>query len=116
MNGLLQGTSFPNVVQIITNNATNHVVVGRMVMDRDHSIFWTPCAANSIELMLEDMAKLSFIKEKIDQARCIPKFIYNDAFILIFMRKCTINKELWCTAITCLATNFLTPIFPSMLM
>jgi len=40
------------------------------------------------------MGKLSFIKEAVDMARSIPKFFYNDAFVLSLMRRFTRNKEL----------------------
>ncbi|XP_057865208.1 uncharacterized protein LOC131072922 [Cryptomeria japonica] len=33
-----------NVVQIITDNATTYVAVGRILQDRHPTLFWTPCA------------------------------------------------------------------------
>jgi hypothetical protein len=54
------------VVQIIRDIATNYVVAGRLLMERHHSLVWTPCTAHCIDLMLEDMRKTSFIKEVID--------------------------------------------------
>jgi hypothetical protein len=108
MDGFIQEIGLHNVVQIITDNATNYVVVGRMLMERHRSLVWTPCVAHCIDLMLEDMGKTSFIKEVIDQARSIPKFIYNHAFVLSLMRRHTRNRELRRPAITRFATNFLT--------
>jgi hypothetical protein len=96
------------VVQIITDNATNYVAAGRFLMERHHSLFWTPCAAHCIDLMLEVMGKTSFVKEVIDQARSIPKFIYNHIFVLSLMRRHTKNRELQRPAITRFATNFIT--------
>jgi hypothetical protein len=58
--------------------------------------------------MLKDMGKTSFVKEVIDQARSVPKFIYNHTFVLSLMRRHTKNKELWHPTITCFATNFIT--------
>ena len=49
-----------NVVQVISDNAANYVAAGRMLMDRYPSLFWTPCAAHYIDLMLEDMGKIPF--------------------------------------------------------
>jgi hypothetical protein len=69
LSGFIEEIGLPNVVQIITDNAANYVVVGKMLMERHRSLFWTPCAAHCIDLMLEDIAKLSFIKEVIDRAR-----------------------------------------------
>jgi hypothetical protein len=81
-----------NVVQIIIDNATNYVGAGRLLMERHCSLFWTPCAAHCIDFMLEDMGKTSFIKEVIDQARSVPKFIYNHTFVLSLMRRHTKNR------------------------
>jgi hypothetical protein len=63
-------------------------------MERYPSLFWTPCAAHCIDLMLEDMEKTSSIKEVIDQTRSVPKFIYNHTFVLNLMRRHTKNREL----------------------
>ena len=60
MDGFIQDIGVHNVVQVITDNATNYVAAGRMLMDRYPSLFWTPCAAHCIDLMLEDMGKIPF--------------------------------------------------------
>eukprot|EP00253_Pinus_taeda_P014538 PITA_14538 len=99
--------NFLNVVQVITDNAANYVFVSKMLMERHHTLFWTPCAAHCINLLLEDMGKLSFIKEVVDMARSVPKFIYNHAFVLSLMRRFTRNKELRRPAITRFARNFI---------
>jgi hypothetical protein len=58
--------------------------------------------------IVPSMGKTSFIKEVIDQARSIPKFIYNHTLVLSLMRRHTRNRELRRPAITRFATNFLT--------
>ena len=42
-----------NVVQIITDNAYNYILAGKMLESKHKTIFWTPCAAHCIDLMLE---------------------------------------------------------------
>eukprot|EP00253_Pinus_taeda_P015844 PITA_15844 len=106
--GFIREIGVQNVVQVITDNAANYVSSGKMLMERHPTLFWTPCAAHCLDLLLEDMRKLSFIKEAVDMARSIPKFIYNHAFVLSFMRRFTRNKELRHPTITCFATNFIT--------
>jgi hypothetical protein len=32
--------------KILTYNATNYVAAGRMLMERQRSLFWTPCIAH----------------------------------------------------------------------
>jgi hypothetical protein len=58
------------------NNATNYVVADKLLMERHSIVFWTPCVAHCIDLMVEDVGKISFVKEVIDWARSIRKFIY----------------------------------------
>ena len=108
LDGFIWEIGVQNVVQVVTDNAANYVSVGKMLIERHPTLFWTPCAAHCLDLLLEDMGKLSFIKEAVDMARSIPKFIYNHAFVLNLMRRFTRNKELHRHAITRFATNFIT--------
>ena len=63
------------VVQVITDNAANYVAAQRMLMERYASLYWTPFAAHCIDLMLEDMGKLPWIKVVIDSARNVTKYL-----------------------------------------
>jgi hypothetical protein len=58
--------------------------------------------------MLEDVGKIPFIKAVIDQAKRIPKFIYNHGFVLNLMRTHTEDRELRCPIVTRFVTHFLT--------
>ena len=66
-----------NVVQIITDNVANYVVAGKMLMERHPTIFLTPCAAHCLDLMLEDIGKIDFVKDIVESSKNITKFIYN---------------------------------------
>eukprot|EP00253_Pinus_taeda_P007232 PITA_07232 len=87
LDGFIREIGVQNVVQVITDNAANYVSVGKMLMERHPTLFWTLCAAHCLDLLLEDMGKLSFIKEAVDMARSVPKFIYNHTFVLSLMRR-----------------------------
>ena len=76
-------------------------------MERHPTLFWTPCAAHFLNLMLEDMGKMSFIKEVVNQARTLTKFIYNHAFVLSVMRRFKRNKELLHPTITRFSNSFI---------
>jgi hypothetical protein len=78
-----------------------------MLMSRYPTLFWTPCAAHCLDLMLEDMGKIDWIKDAIDSARRITKFIYNHASVLSLMRQFTGDKELVRPTITHFATSFI---------
>lgn len=46
-----------NVVQIVTDNASENVSAGRMMEAMYPHIYWTPCAAHCINLMFGDIFK-----------------------------------------------------------
>ena len=107
LDDFIQEVGPQHVVQVITDNAANYVSAGRMLMDMYPSLFWTPCAAHCLDLMLEDLAKIDWIKDTIDSARGITKFIYNHAAVLSLMRTFTGDRELVRPAITRFATSFI---------
>eukprot|EP00253_Pinus_taeda_P004403 PITA_04403 len=86
LDGFIREIGVQNVVQVIMDNAANYVSADKMLMERHRTLFWTPRVAHCLDLLLEDMGKLSF-KEVVDMARSIPKFIYNHAFVLSLMRR-----------------------------
>jgi hypothetical protein len=97
-----------NVVQVITDNASNYVLAGKMLEEKHKTIFWTTCVAHCIDLMLEDIGKQEWIKNTIEHAKSITKYIYNHSWVLSLMRKNTEKRELLRPAITRFATHFLT--------
>ena len=48
-----------NVVQAITNNASNYVNARMRLMEKRRRLWWTPYAAHYIDLMLEDIGKVN---------------------------------------------------------
>ena len=60
INGLLKDViktvGEANVVQIVTNNGSAFVKVGKLLMKK-YNLYWTPCAAHCIDLMFEDIGK-----------------------------------------------------------
>jgi hypothetical protein len=105
--GFVQEISLQHVVQIITYNTTNYGIANKLLIERHPILLWTRCVAYCINLMLEDVGKISFIKEVIDWVRTITKSIYNHAFFLRIMRRFIINRELLHPTITRFAKNFI---------
>eukprot|EP00253_Pinus_taeda_P027420 PITA_27420 len=58
--------------------------------------------------MLEDIGKLDWVKNNVDYAESITKFIYNHSWILSLMRRHTGSRDIIRHAITRFATHFLT--------
>ena len=52
-----------HIVQIITDNAANFKKAGEIMMERYPKIYWTPCAAHCIDLLLEDIGEVPRFKE-----------------------------------------------------
>jgi hypothetical protein len=66
-----------NVLQVITDNATNYVAAGRMLEEKHCNIWWIPCAAHCLDLMLEDIGKIEWVKKTVEQGKSITRYIYN---------------------------------------
>ena len=65
-----------NVVQVITDNAPNYVNAKMRLMEKRGRLWWTPCAAHCIDLMLEDIRKLNANANTLAKARQVVNFIY----------------------------------------
>lgn len=97
-----------NVLQVITNGDEHYAAVGKKLMEAFPTLYWTPCAANCIDLILEDFAKLEWIHAVIEQARSITRYIYNHSAVLNMMRKFTHGHDIVQQGATRSATNFTT--------
>ena len=58
-----------NVMQAITDNASNYVNAEMRLMEKRRRLWWTPCAAHCIDLMLEDIGKVTVHDTTLAQAR-----------------------------------------------
>jgi len=90
------------VVQVVIDNGANFKAAGKILMDRVPTIFWSPCAAHCLDLMLEDIGNLSEFKKPITRARRVTTFIYRHGRILSAMRE----KIGWADLVRPVATRF----------
>ncbi|XP_007009265.2 PREDICTED: uncharacterized protein LOC18586057 [Theobroma cacao] len=97
-----------HVLQVITNAEEQYIVAGRRLAETFPTLYWTPCAAHCINLILEDFAKLEWINVIIEQARSITRFVYNHSVVLNMVRRYTFGNDIVEPAVTCSATNFTT--------
>ncbi|XP_062200495.1 uncharacterized protein LOC133903176 [Phragmites australis] len=95
------------VVQIVTDNGSNYKAAGRILMERILTLFWTPCAAHCLDLMLEDIGKIHELNKCINNAKKVCIFIYKHGRVLDLMRD-KIDKDLVRSTVTRFATSFLT--------
>ena len=46
------------VVQVVTDNASTYKAAGAKLMEKRKHLFWTPCAAHCIDLIIEKLGEL----------------------------------------------------------
>ncbi|XP_058204706.1 uncharacterized protein LOC131318756 [Rhododendron vialii] len=83
-----------NVVQVVTDSATYNKIAGKLLMTKRPHLYWTPCAAHCLDLMLEDIFKLPYLKRTWERAIKVHGYIYNRPTLLNMMRYFTQRKEL----------------------
>eukprot|EP01018_Ginkgo_biloba_P031479 Gb_30428 [translate_table: standard] len=96
-----------NVVQIVTDSASNCVGAGKMIMARFKTIYWTPCAAHCMDLLLHDLGKLPWVNEAIRRGKLIENFIVNHRITLSIYKKHA-TRELLRPCDTRFATSYIT--------
>ncbi|KAL6512937.1 hypothetical protein OROHE_019727 [Orobanche hederae] len=96
-----------NIVQVVKDNGANYMLAGQILEIRMPTLFWTPCAAHCVDLMLEDIGKFPVFKKTIYQARRCTTFIYRHGRVLDAMREKTNGRDLIRTGATRFATDSL---------
>ena len=71
-------------------------------------MFWSPCVAHCLDLMLSDIGELPVFKDTIDKTNEISVFIYRHQWALDLFRKFSKKRELTRPVITRFATSYLT--------
>ncbi|RVW78970.1 hypothetical protein CK203_052319 [Vitis vinifera] len=71
MDKVVEEVGKENVVQVVTDNEASLKAAGMLLMEKRKHLFWSPCAAHCIDLMLEDIGSMKQIKETLDQAKMI---------------------------------------------
>ncbi|KAL7241613.1 hypothetical protein ACSBR1_014249 [Camellia fascicularis] len=71
-----------NVVQVVTDNASNCKAAGAIIQRKHAHIFWSGCMAHTSNLLMKDIAKsensmLSFVDESYKKGKAIVKYIKN---------------------------------------
>ncbi|KAL6514877.1 hypothetical protein OROGR_020456 [Orobanche gracilis] len=97
-----------DVVQVVTDSASNNVLAGKLLEDKYPHLYWTPCAAHCLDLIFEDIFKLPDLKRTFERAVQINTYIYNRTMVLNMMRDFTGHRDMVRPATTRFATAFLT--------
>lgn len=89
-------------------NEASFKAAGKLVKQYHPNIVWTLGCAHCIDLMLEDISKMSEMKEIIVEAKAITSFLCNYEKITALVRKFTQCHELLKLNVTRFATEFVT--------
>ncbi|CAN6584346.1 unnamed protein product [Malus baccata var. baccata] len=97
-----------NVIQVVTDNASNNMVAANMMKKKRPNMFWTSCATHILNLMLQRIGNLPRFKGVINKAKTFTIFIYAHHKTLALMRKHTKKRDIIRPGVTRFATSFLT--------
>jgi hypothetical protein len=98
-----------NVVQVVIDNAANYKAAKQLLMEKRKSLFWTPCVAYCIDLILEDFEKkLEVYQVIVSKGRRITLYIYSRTILISVLRHFTKGRDLIMPAATRFATVYLT--------
>uniref|UniRef100_A0A2N9ITI2 BED-type domain-containing protein n=1 Tax=Fagus sylvatica TaxID=28930 RepID=A0A2N9ITI2_FAGSY len=78
------------IVQFITDNDSSYKAAGKKLMMKYPALFWSPCAAHCLDLMLENIADRRYfpiIDDTVRKAKHVTKYIYNHGWVLDLMRR-----------------------------
>ncbi|XP_078445183.1 hAT dimerization domain-containing protein isoform X2 [Wolffia australiana] len=97
-----------NVVQVVTENSPLFRAAGKLLEEKMKNLFWMPCAAYSMDLVLEDFLKINYVNEGVVKAQKITQLIYNHSWLLNLAKDFTSGDELVSPATTRSASTFVT--------
>ncbi|XP_020970183.1 uncharacterized protein LOC110268397 [Arachis ipaensis] len=69
-----------NIVHVVTDNATNYIVAGRLISQKYENIYWSPCATHCLNLILKDISSMAHISNLASHASKITVFVYNHSY------------------------------------
>lgn len=70
------------MVQVVTDNASNCCRMGRLLEAEFPTIVWTPCASHCLDLLMEDIGKLKWVKTVIQRATSMVTFFTTKVKVL----------------------------------
>ena len=97
-----------DVVQVVTDNASNNMGAKKLLHEKRPNIFWTSCATHTINLMLQGIGSQKRFQKVIDQAKAFTTFVYGHKRTLECMRHITERRDIVRPGVTRFASAFLT--------
>ncbi|XP_016206737.1 uncharacterized protein LOC107647130 [Arachis ipaensis] len=86
----------------------NYVAAGRLINRKYDNIYWSPCAAHCLNLILKDISSMAHISNLATRASKITVFVYNHTVFLSWLRERPKWREIVRPGATRFATVFIT--------
>ncbi|XP_054782672.1 uncharacterized protein LOC129289958 [Prosopis cineraria] len=93
-----------NIVYVVTDNAANYIAAGRLIREKYNHIYWSPCAAHCLNLILKDIASMPYVADLATKASKITVFVYNHVAFLSWLRR----RDGWIEIVRPVAIRFAT--------
>lgn len=88
IDNVVEEVGVKNVVQVVAHETSRYMeVVGKKLMDKHKTVFWTLCADHCINLILDKIGMMDHLKKVIADAKTITRFIYSHTLLLDLMKK-----------------------------
>lgn len=97
-----------NVVQVVTDNASNNMGAKKMLLEKRSNMFWSSCATHAINLMLQGIGDLPRFSKVLEKAKAFTIFVYGHTRTLDCMRHFSSGKEIIRPRVTRFASGYLT--------
>ncbi|XP_026398853.1 uncharacterized protein LOC113294690 [Papaver somniferum] len=89
LDAIVEEVGEEHVVQVVTDNAPAYKAAGNLLMRKRKKLYWTPCVAHCIDLMLEKLFELPQMKNAYLKANRVANCIYSHGYVLDMMRSFT---------------------------
>uniref|UniRef100_A0A453PXS4 DUF659 domain-containing protein n=1 Tax=Aegilops tauschii subsp. strangulata TaxID=200361 RepID=A0A453PXS4_AEGTS len=97
-----------NVVQVVTDNASNNMGAKKMLLEKQPNMFWRSCATHTISLMLQGIGGLPRFSKVLEKSKAFTIFVYGHTRTLDCMRHFSSGKEIIRPGVTRFASAYLT--------
>jgi len=96
-----------NFIHLVTDNKSNFKAIDRLLNEKYENIYLSPCAAQCLNLILQDMSKMSHVVVLAQRGSQVTKFLYSRKWPLGWLRKRPGWTKILCPEDTRFATTFI---------
>ncbi|CAN1334285.1 hypothetical protein LINPERPRIM_LOCUS36346 [Linum perenne] len=104
---VIEWVGLEHIVHVVTDNAPNYVSAGKKMTQHYKNIYWNPCVAHTMNLIMKDICALPHVSTLVKKASKVTIFVYNHGPILHWLQQRSTWREIVRPGATRFATTFL---------